>query len=1054
MKKQNVLKFARTFALSLGVASFMLTSCNKYDDGELRGKIDVNTEAIAANAAAIKTLEGLVGNGKWVTGVEKTADGLKITLSDGTTETLKGFEADTWTIENDVWCLNGVPTEFSSKGSDGSNGLKGDKGDAGEQGEQGIAGAAGVDGLPGEDGDTWTIVGDFWAKNGEVTEFRAIGTNGTDGSNGADGADGAQGVQGPAGIQGVPGDSWAIVDGMWVKNGDLETAVPANPKMGVDAESFLTVSYDGGLTYVRIIPETCVKGNDGTNGNDGADAINPTFAIVDGNWVVTVGEVVTTVGPAYVTGRSPIIGEGGEWMVWDDKTNAFVKSGKMALSTVTMVEDGLSYIVMMPDANGKLQELILPTLAGVEASILAATPVQGIESMNFIPSLLVDGNPVLEVITIIGTNNDILFTNAKALELKYQLNPSDVKSIEGVSFKFNNRDVASRANIDVTTISPVNPVLSAKGGILSMGATFDADYLADMSAYNPTTKDVFTLEAVISETKSVFSNEIAIEKTMLRCSDVKLYNKDNYVTGELSYFDISTTTAWSKKTGSVVIYNKTLDLDGIVSAYVSSRYASTHTFDALGIDLTYKFELAEASKTDFMLSNDNVLSLKNNETYVPSTSAEVIVTVTVNSDVKFTGKLFVKSIASTPIESELVTVDKGDINYSSLYVSSDIPATTLVITWDDLEAARLNSGLTLEQFKDKYSVNIYNSVSVVNGDVVGDLVELAKVTKGSDEAGKIAYVVSIPTTDAMFGANVWRVVLESKDNEEPKVYADINVNIEFNIVEPAAFELNPAYVTSEKYQKVSGSVEGGKFSMETSLRNSFKERLEENFDGVYKSFVFKLGEMTTKPFAAVNGTDVNATFDINVDNGLELGKDIKYPMILVVTYDNNQTKEYTWNIQFVDPFKFEDAPTTMVDILNGVSVAPKGVLTYGTTELYKNGVVGTGKKAPAAFGIYASEIPAVGTPVNPTVEYSNPVAVTNGNILELVAINVTESQDLTLVKVEGESTKVSWISSTVVVGTIDPAGMVQTSFVLLNGDHTVVYKRYVSKDKIVISPRL
>lgn len=74
-----------------------------------------------------------------------------------------------------------------------TNGAKGDKGDTGAQG------------IAGKNGTVWTISADgFWVKDGEKTEYKAIGKDGATGAKGVKGDKGDTGAQGVAGVYYVP----------------------------------------------------------------------------------------------------------------------------------------------------------------------------------------------------------------------------------------------------------------------------------------------------------------------------------------------------------------------------------------------------------------------------------------------------------------------------------------------------------------------------------------------------------------------------------------------------------------------------------------------------------------------------------------------------------------------------------------------------------------------------------------------------------------------------------------------------------------------------------
>ena len=65
------------------------TSCKDYDDD-----IDNLQTQITANADAIKKLQDLVGQGNWVTSVVGIENGIKVTMSNGTTTDIVGINGE------------------------------------------------------------------------------------------------------------------------------------------------------------------------------------------------------------------------------------------------------------------------------------------------------------------------------------------------------------------------------------------------------------------------------------------------------------------------------------------------------------------------------------------------------------------------------------------------------------------------------------------------------------------------------------------------------------------------------------------------------------------------------------------------------------------------------------------------------------------------------------------------------------------------------------------------------------------------------------------------
>ena len=149
-------------------ATTSLQSCKDYDDD-----IQNLQQQIDANSKAIKAIEDLIKNGSVITNVAEADNGVTVTLSDGKKFTIangKDGEAGTpgtaWTIGTDgYWYKNGEKTEFYALGT------KGDKGDKGDQGEKGDKGDKGDAGSNGNDGTSTTTSYEYYVPNAETGCF-------------------------------------------------------------------------------------------------------------------------------------------------------------------------------------------------------------------------------------------------------------------------------------------------------------------------------------------------------------------------------------------------------------------------------------------------------------------------------------------------------------------------------------------------------------------------------------------------------------------------------------------------------------------------------------------------------------------------------------------------------------------------------------------------------------------------------------------------------------------------------------------------------------------
>lgn len=235
--------FFKLFVFAVIAAFVTVTSCKDYDDD-----ISNLENQIAGLSSTLTELKGKVDAGAVITNVESTADGVRVTLSDGKTFDLK----------------NGV---------DGVAGAKGEKGDKGDKGDTGAEGP-GTAITPGADG--------FWYINGVKSEYPWKGEKGDKGEQGAPGAPGEQGPtgpQGPAGKDGVyyvPNENgyWDKVDGETITPTEHKWLLPSvitavmNPDgsvtfsniKGENGATTITLYQDGRLRSIAFAPDAVVEG--------------------------------------------------------------------------------------------------------------------------------------------------------------------------------------------------------------------------------------------------------------------------------------------------------------------------------------------------------------------------------------------------------------------------------------------------------------------------------------------------------------------------------------------------------------------------------------------------------------------------------------------------------------------------------------------------------------------------------------------------------------------------------------------------------------------------
>ena len=151
---------------SLIMAGGTFTGCSDYDD-------DINSvnERVDEVRSVLDELQTQVNEGLTISGVEKTDNGVTITMSDGTTYELTngkdgadgaaGTPGSVITIgDNGNWVIDGVDSGYPAQGPQGEKGEQGEQGPQGEPGTPGTGVAGGIYYYPGTEGE----FEGFWVK--------------------------------------------------------------------------------------------------------------------------------------------------------------------------------------------------------------------------------------------------------------------------------------------------------------------------------------------------------------------------------------------------------------------------------------------------------------------------------------------------------------------------------------------------------------------------------------------------------------------------------------------------------------------------------------------------------------------------------------------------------------------------------------------------------------------------------------------------------------------------------------------------------------------------
>jgi len=156
-------------------ASSMFTSCKDYDDD-----IERLQEQIDLNAKAIDQLNNLITDGSVIKEVRKVANGIEVVMSNGNTYTItNGTDAVVWTIGDDgYWYKDGEKTDYYAIGKDGANGIDGTNGTDGKDGKDGKDGIDGIYYVPNSETGCWDIYnGDGSLKEHTTISWKASMSN-------------------------------------------------------------------------------------------------------------------------------------------------------------------------------------------------------------------------------------------------------------------------------------------------------------------------------------------------------------------------------------------------------------------------------------------------------------------------------------------------------------------------------------------------------------------------------------------------------------------------------------------------------------------------------------------------------------------------------------------------------------------------------------------------------------------------------------------------------------------------------------------------------------
>lgn len=232
----------------------LIVACDKYDDTELRNKIDNIESRVEALESLCSRLNSDIASMRLVLEALENKDYVT-----NVTPVVEAGKTIGYTIQ---FSKSGAVTIYNGKdGADGKDGQNGTDGKDGQDGKDGENGHDGITPIIGVRQDTdgiwyWTINGEWLLNNGE--KVKAVGTDGENGKDGSDGKDGQDGTDGKDGQDGKDGENGN--DGTDGQDG-------ITPLLRIEND-YWQISYDNGLTWQTLGK---AKGEDGVDGKDGAD---------------------------------------------------------------------------------------------------------------------------------------------------------------------------------------------------------------------------------------------------------------------------------------------------------------------------------------------------------------------------------------------------------------------------------------------------------------------------------------------------------------------------------------------------------------------------------------------------------------------------------------------------------------------------------------------------------------------------------------------------------------------------------------------------------------
>ena len=634
--------------------------------------------------------------------------------------------------------------------------------------------------------------------------------------------------------------------------------------------------------------------------------------------------------------------KGDDGQAGQDATQIYYKPGKDGFWIKVTVEPGKEPVeeptqeswaaagnltAVWDKENGTL------TFANVEGSeepiVINLTTM--LRSLAFVPEVMAQGQGLIEFYSIYDIKGK--FASSNQPKVTYRLNPqnADVKNVE---WSFIDREVETRvAGDNNKLISIVSSEAGKEGGYI-----FEIKANTDNLPVDATAKGDQVLVALQASNgnENIVSDYTFVQKQDLE--DFKIINKEEYEKkpqAVVDFYPVANVPATNAEANLTFIYNQSLDINKYLETYeftkVKKSLPEIYVYPEYSIKLVDKY-LGEDGTTDqqkFVSLDENGILTVNSEWLTNGGKAAIGRTPLIKVQSLIGAQVIAEAYIKVKITDENYTVEpKGEKTFVTIektieYTEIDpVKGVQLSLPWDKANAEIFEDlGMSYAEFANNYMLNnVTDSCKVENAAKYADMLPAGIVADGTginDETSTNVVTVNISNAIDENTYGVVKVVIPAKDNNQ-----NINVAIEFKYTIEHAHEwpdFNPDYTIGEDMIQVKGKLVGGKWAMNSTIKEHFQNYLDKYEDAAnHETLIFRLptlksdnktpvgidesypGAFNPQKGAAINGNDWTDQ-EIVLTAPLE-GEQKDYIVSMSTKLANGNYCEEFYTVRFISPF--------------------------------------------------------------------------------------------------------------------------------------------------------